>query len=252
MHRRNEETFAKCHALLNSGNVVALFPEGTTHVEPMMMPARTGAARIALSAAESSDWRAPQIIPVGLWYENSTRFRSTVLVVPGKPVEIAAFRHRFTETPREAVHELTALLEEGLHAVVLEAETTELLKSAPFIAAWTQPDGHKPDLKARQAWAAELLDGYRKMRKADPGRLASIEGAVRQYARMLDTLGVKGPVEAGRAQTGGVVCPEARAIAVDLVTAGTVRGSLELRALPPCSQCRSTQLFIQPIAGWSA
>ncbi len=193
MHRRNEETFAKCRALLNGGNAVALFPEGTTHDEPMMMPARTGAARIALSAAESSNWSVPQIIPVGIWYENSTRFRSTVLVVPGKPVEIAAFRNRFVEAPREAVHELTALLEEGLRAVVLEAETTELLKSAPFIAAWTQPEGHKPDLKARQARAAELLDGYRTMHKVDPGRLASIESAVRQYARMLYTLGVKDP-----------------------------------------------------------
>src|SRR5262245_49057213 len=42
---RNEGTFARCRALLRSGQPLALFPEGTTHSNPMMLPLRTGAAR---------------------------------------------------------------------------------------------------------------------------------------------------------------------------------------------------------------
>ncbi len=193
MKARNEKTFAKCRAILRGGNAVALFPEGTSHTEPTMMPMRTGAARIALSAADALDWKGLQVVPVGLWYENSTQFRSTVLVVPGKPLAISSFREAYQEDPWKAVQDLTVLIGQGLQKVVLEAETTELLKSAPFIAAWTEPKGHKPDLPVRQAWAAQLLEGYRKMHATDPDRVAEIERAARQYARTLYTLGIKDP-----------------------------------------------------------
>ena len=193
MQARNEGTFAKCQSLLRSGNAIALFPEGTSHTEPMMMPMRTGAARIACSTAASLDWNGVQIVPVGLWYENSTRFRSTVLVVPGEPVEVATYRARYEDDPWKTVQELTAAIEAGLQRVVLEAETTELLKSVPFVAAWTEPEGQKPDLATRQAWAASLLEAYKRMHAADADRVARIEHAARQYARTLHTLGVKDP-----------------------------------------------------------
>ena len=46
MTARNEETFARCRALLRKGWVMALFPEGTSHSEPELLPLRTGAARL--------------------------------------------------------------------------------------------------------------------------------------------------------------------------------------------------------------
>ena len=54
---RNERTFARCRALLKRGGAMALCPEGTTHSEPMLLPLRTGAARIALSAEAENDWK---------------------------------------------------------------------------------------------------------------------------------------------------------------------------------------------------
>ena len=193
MHRRNEETFEHCRSLLQSGNMVALFPEGTSHDEPMMMPMRTGAARIALAAADSLDREGPQVIPVGLWFENVTRFRSMALVVPGSPIDIEVFRDRYAREPREAVRDLTMCIEAKLREVVLEAESKELLRSVPFVAAWTDPKGRKPALKARQARAAALVAGYRKLHGVDPDRLARIERAARDYARKLHILGIEDP-----------------------------------------------------------
>jgi len=193
MQQRNEKTFAKCRALLGQGRAVALFPEGTSHNEPMMMPMRTGAARIALSTAEKFGWRDLEIMPVGLWYENSTRFRSAMLVAPGVAIKIEAFREEYQRHPRNAVLNLTAHIEEKLQEIVLEAETTELLRAAPYIAAWTEPEGRKPDLPTRQARASVLLEAYKKLREVDPGRLAKIEAAARRYARQLWVFGVKDP-----------------------------------------------------------
>ncbi|MEO7570898.1 MAG: 1-acyl-sn-glycerol-3-phosphate acyltransferase, partial [Acidimicrobiales bacterium] len=46
----NDDAFAECHAALARGDVVAIFPEGTTHDRPRIDPIKTGAARIALGA----------------------------------------------------------------------------------------------------------------------------------------------------------------------------------------------------------
>ncbi len=193
MQRRNEETFQRCRDFLADGGTVALFPEGLTHDQPQMARVRTGAARIALSTAASLGWKAPRLVPVGLWYENSTQFRTAAFVAPGKPVKLAAFQELYAKAPQEAVQQLTRLITERLHEVVLQAESVELLRSIPFVAALSIQSECKPNVKERQAKAAELLRGYRKIRSADPRRLAAIEQAVREYANELRSLGVSDP-----------------------------------------------------------
>ena len=193
MRQRNEQTFRDCRELLMRGKAIVLFPEGLTHAEPRMAPLHTGAARLALSAAASMNWERPEIIPVGLWYQNATRFRSPVLVVPGVPINLSAYQDSYKEDARETARMLTAQIENGLRDVVLEAETSELLKSAPLVATWTAPEGIKPDLAAMQTWTGTLLEGYRTMHAADPERLATIEESARQYARTLQVMGIRDP-----------------------------------------------------------
>ena len=44
MAARNETTFAQCRVLLHQERPMALFPEGSTHDIPRLLPIRTGAA----------------------------------------------------------------------------------------------------------------------------------------------------------------------------------------------------------------
>ena len=50
---RNEASFEVSRQALAAGQWLALFPEGTSHSDPQLRPLKTGAARIALSAAAS-------------------------------------------------------------------------------------------------------------------------------------------------------------------------------------------------------
>jgi 1-acyl-sn-glycerol-3-phosphate acyltransferase len=123
---RNEETFARCRELLRRGWALALFPEGTTHSGSMLLPLRTGAARIALSAEAEAGWKLGlQVVPVGLWYQSKTIFRTAALVVIGQSFDLAEFAPAYTADPRQAVKELTDRIDARLDTVVLQAENAQ-------------------------------------------------------------------------------------------------------------------------------
>src|SRR3954468_5141304 len=116
----NEATFAGCRALLRTGQPIALFPEGTTHSHTTMLPLRTGAARIALSAEAEAGWQLNlQIVPVGLWYQKKSQFRSSALAVFGQPFGLAEFKARYQDDDHAAVDALTEQIDARLDTVVL-------------------------------------------------------------------------------------------------------------------------------------
>ncbi|HEX9372353.1 MAG TPA: lysophospholipid acyltransferase family protein [Roseiflexaceae bacterium] len=191
--KRNEETFARCRALLRDGAALALFPEGTTHSRTMMLPLRTGAARIALGAEAEAGWRLGlRIVPVGLWYQSKTQFRSAALLVIGQPFELADYAAIHTADERQAVRGLTDRIDEQLDAVVLQAENAEVLTGIPLLAAWTAPE--EPEtLEQQHGRAAALLVAYERLRAADPARVEEIAQQAQHYARALRTLGIADP-----------------------------------------------------------
>lgn len=80
--RRNVETFRVAVDVLAAGEVVGIFPEGTSHDASELQPLRTGVARIASAAHERAI--AVQIVPVALVYDDKQRFRSHALVAIGE------------------------------------------------------------------------------------------------------------------------------------------------------------------------
>jgi 1-acyl-sn-glycerol-3-phosphate acyltransferase len=198
---RNDETFARCRAALGRGEPLALFPEGVSHSDPQMRPLKTGAARIALSAeretADQGGRLDAVIAPVGLFYERKARFRSRVLLVVGEPLETAPLLPRYREDERGAVDALTDELAARLDAVVVQAETRELLTGIARVARWTaarSPGGADDDeLAAEHRRTRELLAAYERLRARDPARFDAVASQAREYARALRHLGVRDP-----------------------------------------------------------
>ena len=194
MGRRNEATFAQCMDVLRAGGALALFPEGLTHSEPRLLPMRTGAARMALRAARDGGRdRSIRVVPVGLWYENNTRFRTAVLVAVGEPFAANDYADQHELDARLAVAAVTDRIEEGLRRVVLEAENSQLVRAIPVVAAWTAPKGEEPDLAARHEWASRLLDAYRDLQKRNPEKLERIADEAWGFADLLRSVGVSNP-----------------------------------------------------------
>jgi glycerol-3-phosphate O-acyltransferase/dihydroxyacetone phosphate acyltransferase len=108
----NREALARLAALLASGDQVAIFPEGFSHSEGRLRPFKTGAARIALEAAEKSD--EVVVVPVGLVYLQKSVFRSDVVVRFGPAIEVS----QLPADQREP-HALTACFEREVAALAV-------------------------------------------------------------------------------------------------------------------------------------
>lgn len=236
---RNDETFALCRATLARGQALALFPEGVSHSDPQLKPLKTGAARIALSAEREAGARdvsgntrlGAVIVPVGLFYERKASFRSRVLLVVGDPLETAPLLPRYLTEERATVDALTDEIKARLDAVVLQAESRELLAGIARVARWTTQrrpqDGDEDELAAEHRRARELGAAYERLRARDPARVDAVAAEARDYARTLRHMGVRDPwgLEIELIAPGRLLGAIARvAVALPFAIAGAVLG----------------------------
>lgn len=183
----NQQTFAQAHEVLAGGGSVAIFPEGTTHSDPMLRELKTGAARIAIGAA----LERIVIVPTGIYYTEKQTFRSAVHVAFGQPIEVVPGAVAADGEPdRRAVEELTQQIDDGLDRVTLQADTTaalDLIARAENIV--TADDEQAPETEfALRRW---FVRGYHYLRSTDPARLARLESQVRQLEGELSRAGLE-------------------------------------------------------------
>ncbi len=193
--RDNVSMFERCHDVLAAGDIVGIFPEGTTHDVPSVQAVRTGAARIALGAVEAG---APDlvIVPVGLTFDDKLVLRSRVMAQVGRPIEVRAFVDRLgaaggdaDTASRAAVQQLTAEIGRGMRAVApdyADAPQARALGRAGEIAVRTDrtPGDTYVRLGAREAIARKLARGSAEQRD-------EVINALGRYQLDLDLLGLR-------------------------------------------------------------
>src|SRR5262249_31079883 len=120
---RNADAFAACFDVLRRGDVVGIYPEGTTHAEARVQRIKTGAARIALDyeaqRRQGAGGEPLALIPVGLTFDARKAFRRRVRVSFGEPIGLAAYESAHRDDAGAAVAALTAAIEWGMQSQVL-------------------------------------------------------------------------------------------------------------------------------------
>ncbi|HET7463130.1 MAG TPA: 1-acyl-sn-glycerol-3-phosphate acyltransferase [Longimicrobium sp.] len=185
---QNEDTFRAVWDALARGRAVGIFPEGTSHSHPSLVPLKTGAARIALGAARRTDGTFP-IVPVGLSFREKETFRSDAVAVIGDPV---AWEDLAASGPedRDAVRELTRRIDEALHEVTVNLERWDdapLVETAEAVYAAELPVDDAGDARvARLGEAAEALTRLRAGNRAEWNRVAREVAGHARILRMLE------------------------------------------------------------------
>lgn len=159
---KNLRTFEAAREILSRGGSIALFPEGVSHSETKLLPAKTGAARIALGAVSVGDAKAAarlKIVPVGLFYTSKTTFRSEALLQFGEPFSVEPVElEPAGDPPKEAVRDLTQRIEDELRRVTLNAESEAELDVANVARRVFVSAADDRELHRRQRFLQRFVD----------------------------------------------------------------------------------------------
>ena len=187
----NRRAFARCHRLLADGGMVAIFPEGISHDEPTLQPLRTGAARIALSAA-ATGVADVETVAVTLIYDDKQRFRSRALVRVGVPRPTGPWLDQYRIDEPGAVRSLTGDVAQRLRQDGGEfdswAEADRYADIADVVARCTSVLPGPVALVDRSE-TVDILQRAAKM----PGRRDAVESlglAASSYRELLEAVGL--------------------------------------------------------------
>ncbi|WP_163865360.1 lysophospholipid acyltransferase family protein [Myxococcus eversor] len=198
----NEGTLDAAKGALVQGRAITIFPEGKSHSEPGLAELKTGASRIALSAAKEG---APvRIVPVGLTYAEKHVFRSEVLIDVGPAIDVAAFLPADAASEPESVRALTERIAEGLRAVTLNLEQwadLPLVQLAEQLFSFKQ--GGTLDAERLRLWAR----GVQLFRAQEPERFEDVRTHLASFQRRLALVHAEGPKDLALVYRTGNVVP---------------------------------------------
>lgn len=210
--QRRERNTGSLDALadaVSKGKFAALFPEGDAHDNPYLSPIKSGAARFYYRARQLQRIRAateqdptPVILPVGLFYDNKTLWRSDVLVVFHPPITLPEHLD-FDPAPQATSEELIAparelrdLIELRLNESVHATESWELhrlmQRAASLVRAERALRAGTVEPPASFAERVEgmgrIWEGHRALKERDPAALEVLLTRMARYEADLEAL----------------------------------------------------------------
>jgi 1-acyl-sn-glycerol-3-phosphate acyltransferase len=185
---KNSEAFAAVDRALAAGDAICIFPEGVSHSEGRLVPLRTGAARMALSA-ERAGTRV-NLVPVGLNFDRKTTFRSRVTVVYGHPFTCEDLADPVAHP--DAARELTTRIADHMRRLLIEAE----IKSDTVLVdrvdrMYSAARGISRDPQERVERRRIIAAGIERLRTADPRRYDEILMRLHRYQNRLQRFGLR-------------------------------------------------------------
>ena len=124
--KKNQETIDKAVDVLKDRIPFCIFPEGTHQAKYSSLPLSKGIFRIAYQAHDLMPDIPLYIVPVGIKYGDFFRFRSTIRMEFGKPINVGEFiAENVHMTPQEQTNVLKDLLTERLHSTIFHIPNDE-------------------------------------------------------------------------------------------------------------------------------
>ena len=191
---KNADAFAACFRALEQGQLIGIYPEGTTHSESRVQRIKTGAARIALQYQASGRGAPLTLMPVGLNFEARKSFRGHVRVSFGEPIPVIPYATVYRDDPAKAVEGLTTAIQWGMEAEVLHVtrpERQDLVRALEEIyrGDLIRELQEKRGLGARQIdplrLSRTIADAVAHFAERDPERVARLWAEMQRYRGML-------------------------------------------------------------------
>lgn len=181
---KNNAIMSQCVEALQEGIPFCIMPEGTHRAKRSQLPLVKGIFRIALMANEQLQGvKNVYIVPVGINFGSFFRYRSSLLLKVGKPINVTAFAKENAELSfSEQTMQLRAVLTEQLQAVHLaipEGDDFDAIEECCFL------DSDRNDsLDERLERSQQLLKKIEKAKTEQPEIMRDFFAQVKAFARL--------------------------------------------------------------------
>lgn len=136
--KKNQEIFDRAVDVLRDKIPFCIFPEGTHQAKYSTLPLSKGIFRIAFQAQEQMPDMPLYIVPIGIRYGNFFRFRSTVRVQIGEPINVGEYINSHSQlTQQEQMVQMKDMLTERIKEAIFYIPNDENYNAVYEICAAT-------------------------------------------------------------------------------------------------------------------
>lgn len=187
--KNNQATMDFCYEILKRGDNILILVEGQTKHEKRLRPVQKGAARMAFETIEKFGELDILVIPVGVNYSDSHRFRSEVMIEIGETIPLKKFIQLYRENPRKAVNELTETISVELRKHVIHVDDEgddELVNQLLFIQRNDIEKSVLPVFSTSNVLLKKEYHTVETINKMDAEKKTALNNAVKDYQKELD------------------------------------------------------------------
>ena len=126
---KNEAIFNRCVEILHNRQRLVIFPEGNHSKIRKIRPMRKGVFRIGFRAInENPQSKDLVVIPVGINYDDHSKFQSDLLVRFGDPIKLEEYNQEYNESQAKTFSDLSGKLYESLVDLTINIKNAESYK----------------------------------------------------------------------------------------------------------------------------
>ena len=181
---KNGDTMDQAIDVIHDEVPLYLFPEATHRTKHSLRPLSKGIFHIALDANRKFGQEKPvYIVPVGLEYGDYFRFRSTVLVSYGEPINVTEYvKGREDDNEAIIINELKAILAKRMSELISfipDDEDYDAIWEMTKIKAGRLPITLKMQLARNQRFISEILE----FREKEPEKAQELFKKVNEFTK---------------------------------------------------------------------
>lgn len=191
----NQDSFEHCYRILERGKTLVIFPEGTSFNERQLRILKSGAARIALEVERRNEGVLNlKVVPVGLVYSQPEKFRSSVLVNIGEPIDPTFFLDKFKEDSLKTTRLLTEKFRQNLEKLLVGATSTEhelLVNDITNILSSEYIDSKEKGVERDVLLIKRIFESVNRIHMTEPDTLEDISELVYRIKYQLNKYEIK-------------------------------------------------------------